>query len=481
MKLVVAFAFCFLNLISGHGQSPMADSLQLLEMKVSIPEAELKKRLADTKSVTDKIDQLGYLAFYYAWVDPVTGITHGKEGIRLAQQHSYKRGEAYCTQSMSFCLMVMGNYNESLRFALKSQKMYEDLKDQRRIAYNFLQTANIYREIGDYRPGIQEAAAGIRINDSLGYDQKVAFAVIGSIYERAGKLDSALHYLQKAYELDVAHNKGQWGWIVYVIGNIHRKMNNEELALSYYRLALPLVIAENAQKDIVDVYNSLSALHKDQGRNDSSISYANQIIYHWRNTSYTQGLLAAANRLASIYKETGREDSLLKFLEMSISLNAELFTAEKEREFQNLAFTEEMRRQENENARMQNLIERRKNLQLLFIAAFIITFAIAIILMSKRRTMLKPARFLALIALLLIFEFISLLAHPLIAKITHHEPIWTLLILVLLASLLVPAHHKLEQLIRNKLTRRRSKRSPRLTSPRPTPSSNSSPGSSLLP
>jgi hypothetical protein len=45
-----------------------------------------------------------------------------------------------------------------------------------------------------------------------------------------------------------------------------------------------------------------------------------------------------------------------------------------------------------------------------------------------------------------------LLIHPFLEKITHHSPVLMLLCLVVLASLLIPLHHKLEHFIKHKLT-----------------------------
>jgi amino acid transporter len=55
------------------------------------------------------------------------------------------------------------------------------------------------------------------------------------------------------------------------------------------------------------------------------------------------------------------------------------------------------------------------------------------------------------VGLLLVFEFINLFIHPYLGRITDHSPIWMLLILVCLAALLVPLHHRLENWITHRL------------------------------
>jgi hypothetical protein len=57
-------------------------------------------------------------------------------------------------------------------------------------------------------------------------------------------------------------------------------------------------------------------------------------------------------------------------------------------------------------------------------------------------------------ALLLVFEFLNLLLHPFLEKITHHSPILMLLSLLSIASLLVPLHHKIEKWAIQKLIKK---------------------------
>ncbi|HRH70445.1 MAG TPA: hypothetical protein PLB89_13135, partial [Flavobacteriales bacterium] len=63
----------------------------------------------------------------------------------------------------------------------------------------------------------------------------------------------------------------------------------------------------------------------------------------------------------------------------------------------------------------------------------------------------KAIKNLSLIALLLFFEFINLLLHPLLDRITDHSPILMLLCMAAIAGLLIPMHHRMEHWITNML------------------------------
>ncbi|MEO8734044.1 MAG: hypothetical protein ABI373_06920, partial [Flavobacteriales bacterium] len=49
------------------------------------------------------------------------------------------------------------------------------------------------------------------------------------------------------------------------------------------------------------------------------------------------------------------------------------------------------------------------------------------------------------------FEFLNLLLHPLLDKVTDHSPLLMLLAMVCIAGLLIPLHHRMEHFITNML------------------------------
>jgi hypothetical protein len=60
---------------------------------------------------------------------------------------------------------------------------------------------------------------------------------------------------------------------------------------------------------------------------------------------------------------------------------------------------------------------------------------------------------MSVLSLLLVFEFITLLIHPWIERLTNRTPVLELLILVVLAAILVPLHHNLATWAKRKLVK----------------------------
>jgi Ca2+/Na+ antiporter len=128
-----------------------------------------------------------------------------------------------------------------------------------------------------------------------------------------------------------------------------------------------------------------------------------------------------------------------------------LFNEERIRHVQELSFSEAARQQEIAQLEKRENETRIVNLQLIGIAIFIPFFFLLLLLLSKSRTHAKIIEFMTIISLLLVFEFITLLIHPLVARISNHLPVLELLILVILAAVLVPLHHKTTNWLRERL------------------------------
>ena len=123
-----------------------------------------------------------------------------------------------------------------------------------------------------------------------------------------------------------------------------------------------------------------------------------------------------------------------------------------------MLFNEQIRSIE-EDARQKEAEEQRKqNLQYAIIALGIIVLLSLYLSLSRSFiTNTNLIKFFGVIALLIVFEFLNLLLHPFLERITHHSPLLMLLALVCIAALLVPLHHKLEHWATTKLVEKNKK------------------------
>ena len=119
---------------------------------------------------------------------------------------------------------------------------------------------------------------------------------------------------------------------------------------------------------------------------------------------------------------------------------------------QNLITADEQQKREQAEQKRLAEEERKENLQLIAIALFIPIFLMTVFLLNRTKLHRRVIDFMGVLSLLLAFEFITLLIHPLIEKFTNHAPVLELIILVVLAAILIPLHHQLTHWLKAKLS-----------------------------
>jgi hypothetical protein len=101
---------------------------------------------------------------------------------------------------------------------------------------------------------------------------------------------------------------------------------------------------------------------------------------------------------------------------------------------------------------------RKHNLQYAAIALGMVALLIGFLVLSHSvLANQKLIRFLGVVSLLIIFEFLNLLLHPWLGGVTHHSPILMLLAMVCVAALLVPLHHRVEHWVIHRLVEKNNR------------------------
>jgi ABC-type transport system involved in cytochrome c biogenesis permease subunit len=97
-----------------------------------------------------------------------------------------------------------------------------------------------------------------------------------------------------------------------------------------------------------------------------------------------------------------------------------------------------------------------QQLQMLLIGIFIPGLFLLTVLLSRVEIHTRVIRLLGVLSLLFLFEYLTLLLHPTVARLTQHTPVYEILIFVVIAAILIPAHHRLEHWLIQKLIHHRT-------------------------
>lgn len=401
---------------------------------------------------------LAEIAKNYYYSRPDTALILAQNGIALAREAGYPKGVAEGLNVLCRIFALTGNYPQSLENGLEALKIFERIDDKIGIISTEINIGNVYNEIGDLRTSLEYFFKAKAIAEAVQDTRGLAIILLnaGDSYEKLNMLDSARFYTEQAKQLTDRYNFIDFRSLALNnLGNIYSKMDKKPIAMDYYRQSIHEFKLLNDFDGICESTIGLARIFLRLGRSDSALFYAHKSLFAAREGGFTNRLLNASIFLSNKYKAMGNIDSAFHYQELTIAAKDSLFNQEKSKQVQTLRFEEVRRVQEKEALAREAAFERKKNIQMAGIGAFIPVFFGILLFVSRKRVSPKTIEFFGLLGLLLLFEFITLYMHPRIEEFTHHTPVLTLLILVAMAALLVPSHHKLEHWVKEKLAHRK--------------------------
>ncbi len=420
----------------------------------------LKTLLQRERSDTSKVLLLTEISFRLFESNPDTAMQLALDALDISQRIGFKKGEARSYRRLGNIYYVAGNFSKSLELQLKALKISEEINDIEGMAGANGNIGLVYVAQEDYQKSLTYYFKGNalhrQINNKVG--ETISTLNIGVNYLGQKKYDSAALFAQQAYNLAVQINyKRTIGGSLARLGEIHYESGRYSLAMEYLRLSfVPLIESENLIS-LGDAYLTMAQVFEKQQKHDSVIHYGTLAKVIAQKRGFVKELRDAARFLSHYYRKYNA-DSAFFYQDISKACNDTLFSQQKQHQINNLVFDEKLRQQELHAAELKAKEERKHNLQYAAIALGVITFIIVFFLLSHSIIAnQKLIRFLGVIALLIVFEFLNLLLHPWLGAVTHHSPVLMLLAMVFVAALLIPLHHKLEHWITHRLVEKNKK------------------------
>lgn len=364
-------------------------------------------------------------------------------------------GTNYTILGLAGILETNGDLPGSLKVLFSVLPKFEERKDSFGIfqTYGIIQTT--YMAAKDY---VQAAKYSKMSIDFAGNDQNLISRIyngIACIYGEGKMPDSGMAYAEKAVKMDgELKNDKQLAISTSTLGENYIAAGEYDVALPFLRRTAAFYKRDGARGPYLDAYlkNDFAEVFLATKMYDSSKYYARQALLVSVPFDIKDQSMRSYEYLYKDFEQTNQQDSLNKYFRLSMIIKDSLLSLEKVKSIEALTFQEQLRQQEADAEKARAEEERQQNIQYALMALGIISFVIVFLLLSRRHiTNTKVIRFLGVVALLVVFEFLNLLLHPPLEKITHHSPILMLLALVLIASLLVPLHHRIEKWTTTKL------------------------------
>jgi hypothetical protein len=357
-----------------------------------------------------------------------------------------------------------GRTNEAIEYLYKALPLAEKYNDKRRISSIYFDLASSYGALDKKTESydfLKKGGENLPDKTSPMYDYMLVQyqrSMAGMFLEKK-QLDSALYYAQlsnqTAERLNVNLYKSQ---SLGILARVYEAKKEPEIANVYRqkRMAIAQLFKGNVRK--FEVYNGhVSYLIRKDSLKEATV-LADK-IWSIAQQEQNQGLiLGAATAKRNLYDKLNKTDSAYYYAKLEIETRKLVFDEEKLSGIQAMGLKEQLRKMD-EAAKDEEVKQQRKqNIQYIFLAIGIVTFLILFFLLSRSIIVNeKWISFFGILGLLIVFEFLNLLIHPFLERVTHHNPMLMLLALVALASLLIPLHHRVEKWIKEKMTEKNKK------------------------
>jgi len=440
MKKVTCFSFLFLVTLFLSAQQNKNDSLHQL--------------LFVAKEDTSKVKLLNQLSRNFIESKPDSNLFYGLQALELSRKINYNKGEIDALLNTCAGFTFSGNYSKALENALDALKESEAIHNDPQIAQSFVAIGNVYSVKEDHRMGIPYELKAKEVYEKIHDSLNVGTTLLntGVAYNELNQLDSARIYFNESLGIALRFKNDDLMSSVYLsLGIVNLKMRQYDVGMSYCRLSLPYYKKTNNHLFLSSIYYFMSNIFDSTARRDSAFYYSHLALHHAREMGSPQLMLFSTKQLSALFKESNKLDSAFIYHEMAMNAKDSLTNQEKQRQVQALTFNEQMRQIEIAKKKSEEVAARKRNLELAGIAIFIPLFLFAVLLLGRRKVKSRTIEFLGILGLLFLFEFIVLFTHPYIGHWTHESPVWMLLILVAVAAILIPLHHRSEAWIKKKL------------------------------
>jgi len=308
----------------------------------------LKDKLQNTtREDSTRVLALFAVADYYGFQEFDSCLFYAQKTLELSDKIKYPYGTYLGYIATFHALNAQANYAQALQAAISFQYAAQKIETEKpwamSQAYYFFGLLN--REMANYEEAKKQ------FQTSIEWQQKIhgpieemfaSFSQLGIVYLLQHKLDSALFFADKGYELGKLPNRLQMYFPLAVgaRGNVNLESGRYETAKKYFDQAIQQCRGNDNYYFQTRNYNNLATLFQKISIPDSAIFYAKESMRLCREHRFGENLLDASKILAAVYDSKSEPDSALKYMKITLVMKDSVFSISKGQQFQQYAFNE---------------------------------------------------------------------------------------------------------------------------------------------
>ncbi|KAI9459588.1 hypothetical protein F5148DRAFT_1287117 [Russula earlei] len=391
--------------------------------------------------------------------------------VALFEANNDYNGEAEIYEIVAQAAQQEGNYARALENWFNCERLWKELKDTTGVVKCKLAMAEVYRVLNDKENCLQNVhevlalASKERHTAVLTMDVCTNFAYY---YEKFSEYDSSLVFLGiladsiRIVKPSAYDSSFYTAYSELIKGNIYLDKYTDtwadtpeqaavwlDSARRYYTASLTNTKGYSRQSDFSEAYYGIAACELAVHEYETAIRHALQALAFANQATDIELRGRVYRLLVTGYQiaDVPRPDSALYYQSQYIAMKDSSIRIQR-----NIVVN-------NQHAYVANYYtreeaERKKQLnRLMFmlVPPFIIFFIYVVILLGRMKVKERLVESMSLVATIMIFEFIALLLHGYLDKVTHENPLLLLTALVLVGIALEPLHNYFQNWLKRKV------------------------------
>ncbi len=339
LRVLLVAGWLLLSLAT-HAQSPQSRPLQ--------------QALARASTDTSRVLLLADLAATYRYSHFDSVAYYARRGLQLARRIGYAKGEGRCLSRLGILPGERGNLPLALRLNLQALRLNEQSHDREGTARTLNQMGLLYFALDDFRPSLRyyfRALAHYQQAGTTDTSQLISvMSNLGASYEGLRRHDSAAFYLRQAWQLAARHRPGTWScwgnpapYVLREMGLLQLTQGHPDTARSFYWRSARAAGPENDQRSASRAYQYLAELHQRQGQTDSCIWYARRALPLAAALPYMLGVVRNSALLMQSFEARQQPDSALYYTHIMLRAQDNLYSPQRIKQLDAIAFAEHNR------------------------------------------------------------------------------------------------------------------------------------------
>lgn len=369
-----------------RAQSPVADSL--------------KAALSIATSDSARVALTNGLSQHYGLSDARLSREYGLAAEQLALMAGLSREQAHAQRLIGNSHLMMGEYDEAMRFYFKSLRLSQSVNDTPNLIAAYNNLGNVYNKIKDFGRAEQYYQKAAGIAKSIGDVKRLgnAYNNLGDVAESRQDYQAARKWYEQSIQLQKeSENKKGLAISLHNMGYLHVYLGIPAQGLPYLFESVELNKEVGNDMIRMSTLGRISELYLAMGQFEQALDYASQSYEMAIGTGSSKKIAEASHNMHAAYASLNDYIRAYEFLQLYTS-HSEVLQAESRKKIETeLTVQYETEQMEAENRRLkaeQALQEAELNWQRWFISfgvALMMVLLVLLVELYKSRSHQKAA------------------------------------------------------------------------------------------